>query len=281
MPIYMDLHHIPGASHNDLADAHKKDLAIQDSYGVKFMTYWYDEERNTAFCLVDAPDEDSIRNLHGQAHGDVPHQIIPVDIMAVKSFLGRIADSLPEDFSSSASNAAEIDAAFRVIMFTDLKDSTAITSALGDVRAMELLNLHNGYIRNALRKYAGSEVKHTGDGIMASFTTGSDAVQCAIAIQQTFAAHNVNHVGTEMYIRIGLHGGEPVEQSGDLFGATIQMAARLCDMADPEQILVSSVVKDLCHEDDFSLFSLGLKKMKGFTEPIEVYEIPWAEEHHR
>jgi hypothetical protein len=94
----MDLHKIPGASHDDLAEAHKEDLAIQDDFGVKMLTYWYDGERETAFCLVDAPNEDSIRELHHHAHGNVPHQIIPVDIMAVRSFLGRISDPLPDDF---------------------------------------------------------------------------------------------------------------------------------------------------------------------------------------
>jgi class 3 adenylate cyclase len=277
MPIFMDLHSIPGATHRELAEAHRQDLEIQEDFNVKLLTYWYDSERGTAFCLVDAPDEGAIRQLHAQSHGNVPHQIIPVDIMAVKAFLGRITDPLPEDIARPSASGASVDAAFRVVMFTDLKDSTAMTSRLGEAKALELLQVHNRYIRDALRAHQGSEVKHTGDGIMASFARAAVAVDCAIAVQRAFALHNAGDPDQPMYVRIGLHGGEPIEESGDLFGAAIQLAARLCAQSEPGQILASAVVKDECQQKDLAFVPMGARVLKGFEHPVEVYAVEWQE----
>lgn len=278
MPIYMDLHQVPGASREDLAEAHKRDIELQDEFGVNMLTYWYDTDRGTVFCLVDAAAEDPIRELHHHAHGNVPHQIIPVDLMAVRSFLGRISDPLPDDFSPVAAGEPEIDVAFRIILFTDLKDSTAMTARLGDEKALALLELHDRLIRGALREHGGSEVKHTGDGIMASFASSAGGVSSAIAIQRAFAAHNAQRPDESMYVRIGLHGGEPVERSGDLFGSTIQMAARICARCEPGQILVSDVVRSACESYDLPFVDRGQVEVKGFEAPVAVYTVSWVGE---
>src|ERR1044071_8935495 len=104
-----------------------------------------------------------------------------------------------------------MDSAFRAIMFTDLKDSTAMTNRLGEAKAMHLLHIHNALIRNALKDHDGREVKHTGDGVMASFTSVPNAVRSAVAIKKAFAAYNKKNPATPMYVRIGLSAGEPVE----------------------------------------------------------------------
>ena len=124
----MDRHFIEGATKHAVANAHNADLAIQEKYRVRFLTYWFDEERSTAFCLVEAPNEAAIRQVHNEAHGLVPHEILVVDPVVVEAFLGRVKDPTP---AGSRPLADAIDAAFRVIMFTDLKDSTLMTSTLG------------------------------------------------------------------------------------------------------------------------------------------------------
>lgn len=133
MPIYMDRHNMQGASARAVADAHQKDLKLQDQYGVKFLTYWFDENRGSAFCLVDAPAKEFVSRLHAEAHGSIPNKILEVDPETVKSFLGSIEDR----HSGPQSGAGRSDSAFRVIMFTDMKDSTAVTSRLGDTAALE------------------------------------------------------------------------------------------------------------------------------------------------
>lgn len=276
MPIYMDRHYVEGATRHAVAHAHEKDLEIQAEYGVKFLTYWFDEARCTAFCLVTAPNKEAVQKTHAQAHGLVPNEIIEVDPTVVDAFLGRIKDPVPT--TEGTEGTAEIlrESAFRAIMFTDLKDSTAMTTRLGDAKALHLLHIHNAMTRNALRDHNGREVKHTGDGLMASFVTISNAIQCAIAIQKAFAAYDEANPDAAMYVRIGLSAGEPVEEDNDLFGTTVQLAARTCAHAEPSQVLVTQVVRDQ-YQGEKSLFSdMGEITPKGFDHAIRVYEVQWA-----
>jgi class 3 adenylate cyclase len=276
MPIYMDRHYIEGATQHVLTNAHQKDLEIQGKHGVHFLTYWFDELRCTAFCLVNAPDREAIRKAHDEAHGSVPHEIIEVDPTVVEAFLGRIKDPAPTT-STGATRAVPIDPAFRAIMFTDLKDSTAMTTRLGETKAIHLLHIHNAFTRNALRDYAGREVKHTGDGIMASFAAIANAIKCAIAIQKAFASYNEENPETPMYLRIGLNAGEPVEEDNDLFGATVQLTARICAHAQPSQILMAQIVLDQ-YPGEKSLFpDAGKITPKGFDHPVQIYAVNWQE----
>ncbi|MGN6533412.1 MAG: DUF4242 domain-containing protein, partial [Ginsengibacter sp.] len=93
MPIYMDRHDVSEMVTAEIvAQLHQKDLRIQDQFQCRGLTYWFDEKRKTAFCLVEAPTEKAIQSMHHFAHGEVPNKIIEVDPKIVESFLGRIAD---------------------------------------------------------------------------------------------------------------------------------------------------------------------------------------------
>jgi class 3 adenylate cyclase len=161
-------------------------------------------------------------------------------------------------------------------MFTDLKDSTRMTTLYGDAKALHLLHVHNALTRNALKTHRGREVKHTGDGIMASFASVPGAVECAIAIQKAFAVYNREHPDTPLYVRIGLSAGEPIEDHCDLFGKAVQLAARLCAHAEPGRILVDRVVLDQCPRDQLPVSDLGEVTPKGFDHPVRVYEVNWT-----
>jgi len=95
VPIYMDRHDLRGLKANDVAEAHRRDVDIQDRHGVKYMAYWFDENNGAAFCLVHAPDPATAELVHREAHGEIPNAIIPVDLAAVEAFLGRIGDPRP------------------------------------------------------------------------------------------------------------------------------------------------------------------------------------------
>jgi class 3 adenylate cyclase len=168
-------------------------------------------------------------------------------------------------------------------MFTDLKDSTRMTALYGDAKALHLLHVHNALTRNALKAHRGREVKHTGDGIMASFVPVPDAVECAVAIQKAFAAYNKENSDAPLSLRIGLSAGEPIAEHGDLFGKAVQLAARLCAHAEPGGILVDQVVLDECRGKEFSFPDLGEVTPKGFNHAVRVYEARWTgqEESHR
>ena len=275
MPLYMDRHFVEGATHHTVSHAHEMDLNIQHKHGVKFLTYWFDEERSTAFCLIESPDKETIQAAHDEAHGLVPHEILEVDPGIVEAFLGRVKDPTPVDTSESPEDL--IDGAFRAIMFTDLEDSTLMTTTLGDSRALHLLHVHNALTRNALRETGGQEVKHTGDGIMASFADVPQAVDCAVAIQRAFAIHNAHNADEEMHLRIGISAGEPIEEGGDFFGNTVQLAARLCDHAEADQILIADEVRNLCQDIELSFSDLGEITPKGFEAAVHVYTVSWQQ----
>lgn len=268
MPIFLDRHDLSGLTASDIAEAHRKDLEVQEQFGVKFLTYWFDEDRGTGFCLIDAPDVETAMHVHDQAHGDVATDVIEVDLSAVEAFLGRVADPTP-----SSEDNEELDAAFRAVMFTDIVDSTGMTERLGDARSVEMVRAHDSMVRRSLKDFGGREVKHTGDGIMASIDDTGEAVRCAQSIQAAFDAFNLAS-SEKLRVRIGLHAGEPIEDSNDLFGSTVQMAARLCAEAKADAIVISDKVRAMI-SPDIGLLELGLHSLKGFSEPVALYEVTW------
>jgi len=264
MPIFLDRHDMVEQSAKETAELHVKDLEIQDQYGVKFLTYWYDAERKTTFCLVDAPDKATADRVHAEAHGYVANEMIEVDLSAVEAFLGRIHDP------PTANTEPIDDTAFRAIMFTDMVGSTEMTAQLGDARAVELIRAHDAIIRRSLEQHGGSEVKHLGDGIMASFDDVAASVAGAKKILDELATYNAR-TETPIRVRIGLHAGEPVEESDDLFGSSVQLAARLCAFAQADSILLSREVKDACAGADLNFTPMGPQSLKGFSAPVELY----------
>jgi class 3 adenylate cyclase len=167
---------------------------------------------------------------------------------------------------------------FRTIMFTDISESTSTTQAIGDERAQDIIRTHNEIVRRALHRFDGEEVKHTGDGIMAAFTSIIGALECAIAIQRALAAHSALEVGHPPFaVRIGINAGEPVIEGGDLFGTSVQIASRICTRAEPRQILVSDVVRQLAAGKGFLFADRGDTELRGFEDPIRLFELRWNE----
>ena len=269
MPIFLDRHDLSGLTAADIAEAHRKDLEVQTQYGVRFLTYWFDESRGTGFCLIDAPDIATAMRVHDEAHGDVAKDVIEVDLSAVQAFLGRVSDPAP----SSGTKEVTFDSALRAIMFTDIVGSTSMTERLGDARSVEMVRAHDALVRRALKDTGGLVVKHTGDGIMASFEDAANSVQCARAIQQAFDAFNLASK-EKLRVRIGIDVGEPVSDSNDLFGTTVQMAARLCQLAQPDAIIVSSSIRDRVR-DGSQLTEIGPRQLKGFPQPVDVFGVEW------
>lgn len=160
------------------------------------------------------------------------------------------------------------------VMFTDIAGSTAMTQEHGDAGAQEVVRMHNRIVRAALTTYKGREVKHTGDGIMASFNNTAQSVEAAIYIQQKVAQENPSQ-RIPLGIKIGINAGEPIVEDDDLFGTTVQLSARIVDKAGTGEIFVSEVVKSICTGKPITFVSRGGREMKGFDEPVMMYEAVW------
>lgn len=166
---------------------------------------------------------------------------------------------------------------FVAIMFTDIVASTALTQKVGDATAQQVVRQHNAIVRGALQTYAGREVKHTGDGIMAVFDQSHSAVNAAIQMQREFNDTRYSQPDLPLYVRIGINAGEPIHEDNDVFGTPVQLAARLVNEAGSEDIAVSEIVKRLCEGKPIRFTSLGSRAVKGFTEPVETYRAEWRD----
>ncbi len=275
----MDIHELPeGTTAEDIAKAHAKDVETQRKYGVEYRKYWVNENGRKVFCLAHAPNAEAAACVHREAHGLVAEKIIEVEPDVAEVFLGGTETNPAGAVLMPGGAADERDPGIRTILFTDIVDSTALTQLMGDEAAMDLLDLHNTVVRNALADLDGREVKHTGDGIMASFVSAAAAVKCASRIQRELAMHEENTGERPLKVRIGAAAGEPVEQHNDLFGSTVQLAARLCAHASPEQILVSNAIAELCLGKGFSFQDVGEVVLKGFDRPVRAHAVAWAGE---
>ena len=246
MPIYMDVHIVPGAKSKDVAEAHRLDLLYQDEYGCKCMTYWIDEERENIFCLIDAPDKKAVEEMHGKAHGLLPNKIIEVNSTLVTSFLGRIYDPEAVEISDDGLKVFT-DPSFRILLVTKTTDPNLLRHQLGAEEANQLLESHNNIIRKNLSQQGGREVEHEGNGFIISFSSAAKAVACALAIQKDMQDAHADVFS----FRIALNAGEPVEKSNELFGDTIQFADNMCFITGNFQIAIASSVKELVAKDFF------------------------------
>jgi len=166
--------------------------------------------------------------------------------------------------------------AVHTILFTDVEGSTALTQRLGDAKAREVLRAHERIVREALRAHGGSEVKSLGDGFMASFSSGTRALECAIAMQRAFAEHNES-AEEPLRVRIGLNAGEPIAEEKDLFGMTVILAARIAAKAAGGEILAANVVRELAAGKGFLFSDQGEVALRGFEDPVRLYEVRWRE----
>lgn len=159
------------------------------------------------------------------------------------------------------------------VMFTDIVGSTEHSATYGDELHMQLIASHDRIVRAALGSFHGTEIKHLGDGIMASFASVADAVRAGLRVQTEVAEMLVPDPRLQLTIRIGINAGTPIRMGADLFGSTVQLAARLCSACPPGAVAASeSVVQRF--PDGASLFrTIGAKTLKGFPEPVPVFAV--------
>lgn len=162
------------------------------------------------------------------------------------------------------------------ILFTDMIGSTDMTHAMGDAAAQDVIRAHNTIVRTALSQHRGKEVKHTGDGIMASFDDAVDAVRASIQIQRAIKVHNQKWTKQPLHLRIGMNTGEPIIEENDYFGATVQVAARVCAAAGMDQIWIGPTTHEqVVRASDISLFSHGAQRLKGVRDDQTLHEVVW------
>ena len=206
--------------------------------------------------------------LDGRNHWPLPNEpAAAVMGKAIFEFLG--AGEEP-----TATTDAPAAGAFRTVLFTDVEGSTALTQRLGDASAREVLREHERIVREALRAHGGSEVKALGDGFMASFSSATGALKCAVAMQRAFTQHSET-ADEPIRVRMGLNAGEPIAEAEDLFGTVVNLAARIAAQAAGGEILVAGVVRELAAGKGFLFADRGDVALRGFEDPVRLFEVRW------
>ncbi len=277
MPIYMDRHDVSvEVTAENVAQLHIQDLKVQDKFDCKGLTYWYDDIRKIAFCLVEAPNKESIMKMHHHAHGEVPSQILEVDKVIVESFLGRIQD--PENLTNNELNIINDPAqrTLMVIQFTtiSLKGYSILQSETSIHQAIHTIS-------NTLDRFEGRLVKQKEAYLLVSFKSAYNAVECAIELKNMQRELKKGFGNSHINIKIGLASGMPVAENKTIFENTIKLAERLC-LLDTEKIVTSVEVKNLfitensnATFDKDKLHTLTLSEENFITVLMDFIEKEW------
>jgi len=181
---------------------------------------------------------------------------------------GRVMAEVQE-FLTGTRHAPEPDRILATVLFTDIVDSTRTAAELGDRRWREVLEGHQRIVRDALGRFAGREVKSTGDGFLATFDGPARAVRCAEAVVGASAAAGV-------HVRAGLHAGECEVMGTDIGGIAVHIAARVSALAGPGEVLVSRTVKDLVAGSGLAFGDRGAHTLKGVPDEWQLYAVESA-----
>jgi class 3 adenylate cyclase len=269
MPLYMDLHKgVKGIKIEDVENLHVLDVAVQDRYHVKYHKFFVNEAEGTIFCLVEAPSKEACSACHKEAHGELACEIIEVHPSDIAAYIGVGGT---RQTGVAVHPDGKIDSAVRTFLFTDIVGSTSLTEQYGDIMMMTMLRKHNEIVRNCIQINSGTEIKHTGDGIMAAYMSSSKAVRSALDMQKELSSYRQINPEIPMHVRIGINAGEPVTEGHDFFGVAVQLSKRLCDLADPDQVLISEVVKGLCMGRNFHFSELGDHHVKGLSQQVKIF----------
>ena len=273
MPIYMDRHDFSAnLTAEQVAELHLKDLAIQHRYGCRGLTYWFDARRKTTFCLIEAPDEESLSRMHKEAHDDVPTRIIEVDTSLVESFLGRIEDP---DIELNIID----ESAFRFIMVVDLKN-TALPKNYPPTFPSSVKNFCNE-VANVLYTNRGSVVEKTDFHFLVSFKSVSDAVNAALEINRLFKKSSAHFTREKVVLKTGISAGVPVTEKKLLFEDAVKLAKRMCEFIKGD-IIVSAEVNYLYKKEntDYIFEKMGMISLtpddeKFLTGLLDYTESSW------
>jgi class 3 adenylate cyclase len=205
------------------------------------------------------------RYLAEQIHGAKYVELAGIDHLPWVGDSDRIAGEI-EEFLTGSRREVEPDRVLATVLFTDIVDSTKRAAELGDRKWRALLNRHDEAVREQLARFRGHEVKNLGDGFLATFDGPARAIRCAAAIAQS-----VRPLGIDL--RCGLHTGEIEVKPGDIGGIAVHFAARVADMAQPGESLVSSTVRDLVAGSGLRFEDRGLHALRGLPEEAHLYTV--------
>jgi class 3 adenylate cyclase len=170
------------------------------------------------------------------------------------------------DFVTGTPVEPRAERSLATVLYTDVVGSTSTAGRLGDDGWRALLDRHDAAVRESLRQCGGHEVKHTGDGFLATFDGPARAIRCAVLVRDRVGALGIP-------IRAGIHTGEVEHRHGDIGGIAVHIGARVEAAAGSGEILVSRTVRDLVAGSGIVLRDAGSHQLKGIDEQWRLYAV--------
>lgn len=161
------------------------------------------------------------------------------------------------------------------LLFTDIAGSSAMFEQYGDDYGHQIVAIHDRIVGSIIARRGGVEIKRTGDGVLASFASCGRSVKAAILIQRQIARHNQRFPLLPLQVRIGINIGAVIRRSGDLYGTSVNLAARLCDTVEAGGILTTGIVNSRCRSKGYVFRSRGRMTFKGFSKKIPIFKVQW------
>lgn len=222
---------------------------MQHKFNCQTLTYWFDESRGAAFCLVEMPTREAVKKLHAHSHGMVPGNIIEVNSKLVEAFLGRIKD--PDDMDPEATPLG--DSVLRTILVLHLNNVAILKHRLGKDTWFELHQSCGEQVEQLARECEG-KVADTGySEWTVRFISAANAIACARKLIQKIPELEPENISLSW--NIGISAGEPVTRQNTLFGEAIQLARRFCRTVEQRHIVVSHLVQKLYKKEPYEEMS--------------------------
>jgi AraC-like DNA-binding protein len=254
MPLFMDYHKGLSASVEDVKRAHIADEAVQNKYGVVYHQFWVNEEDGTVFCLMEGPDKEACAAVHREAHGNVACSVVEVAPGFYELLMGR-GHVIDQGHVRNQDGSA--DTGSRCILVLKIHGVTSIKKS-SEYKALRTPHAAKRMALSHISEFGGREVTWLyDDSLVSVFDSTQTAVRCAIGLQKSLCKHRTDNNNHEWNIvfRMGLSAGQPLTENGDLFSETIKLARRLCSVANPNELILSTRMAEMCDVEGFSLNS--------------------------
>lgn len=251
MPLFMDFHKGLSVTVEDVKNAHIADERVQDKYGVKYHQFWVNEEAGAVFCLMEGPDKESCEAVHREAHGNVACSIVQVEPGFYKLLMG---DDQRIEKGHVKFEDGVVDLGYRNILVVSIHALTTLTTSSDYLLLRSPLDERKSVL-DKISECHGREIKWSADdSIISVFNSSANAVRCALEIQKELLAEQekAREKNFGFYFRVGLSAGQPVTENDEFFGEAIKLASRLCNLAPANEVMISSLVSELCNIKDIS-----------------------------
>src|SRR5690606_27427382 len=248
MPLYMDYHRFETVTIEDVKNAHLADEKVQDKYGVTYRQFWVNEKEGAVFCLMEGPDREACEAVHREAHGLVACTIVEVDPHYYSQLMGA-------DFKLDKGHVLRPDGSqdlgYRNILVANIQGNTEIKTP-EEYKSLRVPGDAKRLIVSTVLKYRGRfAAPLRDDNIVAVFDASIDAGRCAMEIQRELLNRiNADDNASNIVFRIGLSAGQPLTETTDFFEAAVRLAHRICNIASENQVLLSSLIHELCQSED-------------------------------